>query len=52
VELANALIARSASPAYIAALLAPLRSIAILVAFALLFERMASLLAAVAAHAP
>jgi len=52
VELANALIARSASPAYIAALLAPLRSIAILVAFALLFERMASLLAVVAAHAP
>ena len=52
VESANALIARSAAPAYIAALLAPLRSIAILVAFALLFERMAGLLSAVAAHAP
>lgn len=51
-ELANALIARSATPAHVAALLAPLRSIVILVTFALLFERMASLLAAVAAHAP
>ena len=51
VELANALIARSATPAHVAALLAPLRSILILVTFALLFERMASLLAAIAAHA-
>ncbi len=52
VELANALIARSATPAHIVALLAPLRSVLILVTFALLFERMASLLALVAAHSP
>lgn len=51
-ELANALIARAASPAHVVALLAPLRSILILVSFALLFERMASLLASVAAHNP
>ena len=51
-ELANALIARSATPAHVVALLAPLRSILILVCFALLFERMASLLASVAAHSP
>ncbi|HET7543016.1 MAG TPA: flagellar biosynthetic protein FliR [Polyangiaceae bacterium] len=51
-ELANALIARAATPAHVAALLAPLRSILILVCFALLFERMASLLAGVAAHQP
>jgi type III secretory pathway component EscT len=52
VEVANALIARSATPAHISALLAPLRSIFILVAFALLFERMTTLLAELAAHAP
>jgi flagellar biosynthesis protein FliR len=51
-ELASALIARSATPAHVVALLAPLRSILILVAFGLLFERMASLLASVAAHRP
>ncbi len=51
-ELANALIARSATPAHVVALLAPLRSVLLLIAFALLFERMASLLATVAAHAP
>ncbi len=51
-ELANALIARSATPAHVVALLAPVRSILILVTFALLFERMASLLASVAAHSP
>ncbi len=51
-ELANALVARAATPAHIAALLAPLRSILILVSFALLFERMASLLASVASHRP
>lgn len=51
-ELANALVARSATPAHIVALLAPLRSILILVAFALLFERMASLLASIAARSP
>ena len=51
-ELANALIARSATPAHVVALLAPLRSILILITFALLFERMATLLASVAAHQP
>jgi type III secretory pathway component EscT len=51
-ELANALIARSATPAHVVALLAPLRSVLILVVFALLFERMASLLALVAAQSP
>ena len=50
VELGNALIARSATPAHIAALLAPLRSVLILVAFALLFEHMTTLLAEVAVH--
>ncbi len=52
VEVANALIARSATPAHISALLAPLRSILILVAFALLFERMTTLLAEIATRAP
>jgi flagellar biosynthesis protein FliR len=51
-ELANALIARAATPAHVVALLAPLRSVLILVCFALLFERMASLLASTAAHYP
>jgi len=51
-ELANALISRAATPAHVVALLAPLRSILILVCFALLFERMASLLASVAARYP
>ncbi len=52
VEVANALISRAATPAHLTALLAPLRSIIILVAFALLFERMTTLLAALAAHVP
>jgi flagellar biosynthetic protein FliR len=52
VEVANALIARAATPAHISALLAPLRSILILVAFALLFERMTTLLAEIAARVP
>lgn len=51
-ELANALIARAATPAHVVALLAPLRSVLILVCFALLLERMASLLATVTAHYP
>jgi len=51
-ELANALISRAATPAHVVALLAPLRSILILVCFALLFERMASLLASMAARYP
>lgn len=52
IELANALIARAATPSHVVQLLAPLRSIFILLTFALLFERMAALLAAVAARAP
>jgi len=52
VELSNALLARSATPAHVAALLAPLRSVLILMAFALLFEHMTSLLAAIAVHLP
>jgi flagellar biosynthetic protein FliR len=51
-ELSNALLARSATPAHVVALLAPLRSVLILVAFALLFERMTSLLAAIALRVP
>ena len=51
-ELSNALIARAATPAHVAALLSPLRSILILVCFALLFEKMADLLALAAAHRP
>lgn len=52
VELSNALLARAATPAAVSSMLAPLRSIVILVAFALLFERMATLLAQNAAHTP
>jgi len=52
VELSNALLARAATPAAVASLLAPLRSIVILVAFALLFERMATLLAQISMHSP
>ena len=52
VELSSALLARSATPAHVAALLAPLRSVLILIAFALLFEHMTSLLAAMATHVP
>jgi type III secretory pathway component EscT len=52
VELSNALLARSATPAHVAALLAPLRSVLILIAFALLFERMTALLAGIASHLP
>jgi len=51
-ELANALIARAASPAHVSALLAPLRSLVILGAFALLFERMATLLTLAAVRTP
>jgi flagellar biosynthetic protein FliR len=52
VEVANALIARAATPAHISTLLAPLRSILILGAFALLFDRMTVLLAELAARVP
>ncbi|HEY3666684.1 MAG TPA: flagellar biosynthetic protein FliR [Polyangiaceae bacterium] len=52
VEVANALIARAVTPAHISTLLAPLRSILILGAFALLFDRMTVLLAELAARVP
>ena len=51
-EVSNALLARSATPAHVVQLLAPLRSVLILIAFALLFERMTALLAAIATHVP
>lgn len=52
VELSSALIARAAAPAYVASLLAPLKSVAVLGAFALLFDRIVELLAVSAGHAP
>ncbi|MEB2311524.1 MAG: flagellar biosynthetic protein FliR [Sorangiineae bacterium] len=52
VEVAGALVARAASPAYVQPLLAPLRSLAILAVAALLFERMAELLALLARRSP
>jgi len=45
VEVAGALVARAASPAHVHALLAPIRSLALLVLTALLLDRMATLLA-------
>ncbi len=45
VEVAGALVARAASPAHVHALLAPIRSLALLVLTALLLDRMAALLA-------
>lgn len=44
-ELASALIARAASPAQLQALLAPLRGLAILAVFALVFERLSAVIA-------
>lgn len=52
VEVSAALIARAASPAQIHALLAPLRSFAILSIVALIFQRMASLLILWASRSP
>jgi type III secretory pathway component EscT len=43
VEIANALVARSASPAYVLPLLAPLRSVAVLTVLWVSFDRMAEL---------
>jgi type III secretory pathway component EscT len=43
-ELASSLIARSATPAYVAPVLAPLKSVALLGILALVFERIAELL--------
>lgn len=51
VELANALIARAAAPAFILPLLAPLRAIALLSIVALLLDRMVELLALLAGFA-
>jgi flagellar biosynthesis protein FliR len=52
VEVAGALIARAANPAYIQPVLAPLRSIAILGVTALVLDRMLELLATLAASTP
>lgn len=52
VEVASALVARAASPAFVQPLLAPLRSIAILGIAALVLERMVELLALAALNAP
>lgn len=51
-ELASALVARAAAPAFVLPLLAPLRSIALLAVVALLLDRMAELLALLAAAKP
>jgi type III secretory pathway component EscT len=45
-ELAGALVARAASPAHLSALLAPVRSLALLALTAIVLDRMAALLAA------
>ena len=52
VELGSALVTRAASPAHVLALIAPLRSLALLCMAALLIERMAALLAEIAARVP
>jgi type III secretory pathway component EscT len=52
VELSSALIARAAAPAYVASLLAPLRSVAVLAAFALLLDRIVALLAIAGTRLP
>jgi type III secretory pathway component EscT len=51
-EAASALIARAATPAFIGPVLAPLKSVALLGILALLFERIAELLALVARALP
>lgn len=51
-ELSAALIARASAPAHVQALIAPLRSVFILAVAALVIERMAALLAALAASTP
>ena len=45
-ELAFALVAKAASPAQLQALLAPVRGLSVLAVFALVFERLASVLGA------
>jgi type III secretory pathway component EscT len=51
-ELGSALVARAASPAFVAPLLAPLKSVVVLGVLALVFERVAELLTLLAARAP
>jgi type III secretory pathway component EscT len=51
-EIASALVARAASPAYVQQLIAPLRSLALLVITAVLLERMLAVLVASARHVP
>ncbi|HYJ10967.1 MAG TPA: flagellar biosynthetic protein FliR [Polyangiaceae bacterium] len=51
-EAASALIARAATPAFIAPVIAPLKSVALLGVLALVFERVAELVAVLAAGAP
>jgi type III secretory pathway component EscT len=51
-EVGSALVARAASPAFIAPVLAPLKSVVLLGVLALVFERMAALLVVLAANAP
>jgi hypothetical protein len=51
-EAGSALIARAATPAFIGPVLAPLKSVALLGVLALVFERIAELLALLAASAP
>ena len=51
VEVAAALVARASAPAHVQALIAPLRSLALLSVFALLLERIAALIATLAAGA-
>lgn len=51
-EGAGALIARAATPAFIAPVIAPLKSVALLGVLALVFERIAALVAVLAAGAP
>lgn len=48
VEIAHALVVRAASPAYVQSVLAPLKSLVILGALALLFDRIASILVVLA----
>jgi hypothetical protein len=52
VELASALIARAATPAFIQPLLAPLRSLVLLAVAALALDRMVELLATGVARVP
>lgn len=51
-EVAGALVARAASPAFIHPVLAPVRSVGLLLIFALLFDRVVALLTLLAAQAP